>query len=79
MINVTCEIGGKKIDISDKVAIKNAMFQAVVDRAIGVATQVLTPEETAQITIKVVGDSLDDVSLNINGPEEIVDKIKAAL
>jgi hypothetical protein len=79
MINITCEIGGKKIDISDKSAISNALFQALVDRAIGVATKVLTPEETAQITIKVVGDSIDDVSLNINGPGEIVDKIKAAL
>lgn len=79
MINITCEIGGRKIDISDKSAVNNALFQAVVDRAIGVATKLLTPEETAQIVIKVVGDSLDDVSLSINGPGDLVDKIKAAL
>lgn len=79
MIKVTCEIGGKRFDINDSAGIGSAIFQGVVDRAIAVATKVLTPEETGRITINVVGDSLDDVSLHINGPTEIVEKIEAAL
>ena len=79
MLNITYEVGGKSFDIGDSNSIVNAMFESVASAGVEAATAVLTEDEMKQITIKVIGDNVDDLSLNINGPEEIVEKIKSAL
>jgi hypothetical protein len=40
---------------------------------------VITEEEAAQITIDVVGTDLNNLSLKIDGPDEITKKIENAL
>ena len=79
MLNVTCEINGQQIDISNSNAIEQAMFQGVVGKAIDVVKGALSEDEISEITIKVVGTSLDDLSLSIAGPDELKAKIKASL
>jgi hypothetical protein len=79
MLNVTCEINGKKIDISDSSAIDQAILQGVIGKATDVVKAKLTEEEQNKITITVKGDSLDDLSLNVSGPEEVIAKLKSAL
>ena len=37
---------------------------------------VVTPEEEAQLTIEIVGEDLEHLSVNIDGPDEIVEKVK---
>lgn len=48
----------------------------MASKGIEVVTSTLSHEELDQIEIQVNGDSLDDLSLNIKGPEEIIAKIE---
>jgi len=79
MINVTCEINGQKVNIKNRNAIEQAIINAAVSKGVDVVKSKLSAHEASQVTITVKGKSLDDLSLNISGPEEILEKIKSAL
>ena len=79
MIKVTCEIGGRTVDINDKEGIRNATFHAFVEKGIEIATAALSEDEREKMEIQIVGDSIDDVTLKFHGPEELIEKIRASL
>lgn len=80
MINISFEINGKRIT-PDQVgdALEAAMLKGVAEKATEVVKSKLSPEEQSQISIEIVGTSLEDLSLHATGPQEILDKIKAGL
>lgn len=79
MFTITCTINGQTIDINNSSAIDRAILSGVIDKATDVVRAKLTEEEQSKITIAVKGTSLDHLTLNVSGPDEIIAKIKAAL
>lgn len=73
-------INGKPMTESN---IKNELDQAVFVSAVEGAKEsvaaVISAEEASQIKIDVIGTDIDNLSLNINGPDEIVKKIEKSL
>jgi hypothetical protein len=80
MIDVHFELNGRRVrpdQIGD--AMEAAILKGVGEKAAEHVRSKLTPAEQRQVTVKVVGDSLDDLSIKISGPDEIVAKLKTAL
>jgi hypothetical protein len=78
MFNITCKINGQEIDTNDPKAINKMILADIISRASGDIKAKLTEDEQKKITINVIGDSLDDLSLNVSGPDEVIAKLKAA-
>jgi len=80
MFNIEMTINGKPMTESNiKNELDQAVFDAVVERAKESVAAVVSAEEALQIKIDVIGTDIDNLSLNINGPDEIVQKIEKAL
>jgi len=79
MLNISCEINGQKIDLRNRNVIEQTIINAVAEKGIEAVRSVLSQEEISKITITINGKSVDDLSLNISGPDEIIDKIKSSL
>lgn len=80
MSGVTMTINGKPAtEANIKDALERAMFETAVGALKGKINDAISKEEASQITVNVLGKGIGDLSLNINGPEEIVNRIKAAL
>jgi hypothetical protein len=79
MINITYTINGKTINPQDSSAVERAIFEGVVEKAITVVKSKLLPDEVSKLTINVVGDSLEKLSLNIKGPDDILAKLRGKL
>lgn len=67
MIKITCELTG---------LIDEGILEEVIAKATDAIKAKLTEEEQSQIRITVKGGSLDDLSLNISGPDIVVAKLK---
>ena len=80
MFSIEMTINGKPLNEANmKDELEKAAFQSVVESAKESVMAVITEEEAAQITIDVVGTDLNNLSLKIDGPDEITKKIKNAL
>lgn len=80
MFEVTMTINGKPLNEANmKDELEKAVFESVIENAKESVISVLTEDEASQITIDVVGTGLDNLSLKIDGPDEIVKKIEMAL
>jgi TATA-binding protein-associated factor Taf7 len=79
MIDITCELNGKKIDIRDKSAIERAIIEEMAQIGIEHVKSKLSQSEFSQVTITIKGDSIDNLSLSINGPDEIMEKLQTGL
>ena len=80
MLKITYEVNGKKIDPKNfSSEMEQAILPAVAEKATEVVKSKLSVEEVAQITIVIQGSSLDDLSMNVRGPEEIIKKLTDAL
>ncbi|MCG9745807.1 hypothetical protein [Shewanella sp. Isolate8] len=78
MIKMT--INGKPATSSNiKTEFDKMILEGVIEITKNAATSILTLEEQSQITIDVEGNSLDNLSLKVSGPDELVDKVSAAL
>lgn len=80
MFDITMTINGKpasKANMMD--ALEQAMFETTVEAVKEKIKKVISAAEASQIKVDVVGKDISNLSLNINGPEEIVNKIQAAL
>ena len=79
MFNIEMTINDKQMTESNiKNELNQAVFDAAVERAKESVATVISAEEALQIKIDVIGTDLDSLSLNINGPDEIVQKIEKA-
>jgi len=58
---------------------EGAILNQVAEHAVKVIRSKLTPEEQDRVSIKIEGENLKSLSLNLSGPEEILAKVKAAL
>jgi hypothetical protein len=67
MIKITYELTG----LMDEV-----ILEGVIAKATDAIKAKLTEEEQSQIRITVKGASLDDLSLNISGPDIVLAKLK---
>lgn len=67
MIKITYELTG---------LIDEGILLEVIAKATDAVKAKLTEEEQNQIRITVKGDSLDDLSLNISGPDIVLAKLK---
>jgi iron uptake system EfeUOB component EfeO/EfeM len=76
MFDIKMTINGKPLS---ETSFEEEIFKGVVETAKEGIASAITAEEASKITIDAVGTDLEDLSLNINGPEEIVAKIQEAL
>lgn len=67
MIKITYELTG---------LIDEGILEEVIAKATDAIKAKLTEEEQSQIRITVKGGNLDDLSLNISGPDIVVAKLK---
>jgi hypothetical protein len=58
---------------------EGAILNQVAEHAVKVIRSKLTPEEQDRVSIKIEGENLKSLSLNLSGPEEILAKVKADL
>jgi len=80
MLKITYEVNGKKIDPNNFGSeMEKAILPAVAEKATEVVKSKLSEEEIAQITIEIQGTSLNDLSMNLRGPEAIIKKLTDAL
>lgn len=80
MIDIKMTINGKPVT---EAKIKDALEQAMVEAAVAAVKEkiavAITVEEASEIIIDVVGDGIENLSLNVEGTGEIVNKINDAL
>ncbi len=59
--------------------LEKVMLEAIVQGIEETVESVVSNDEASQITVNVIGTDIEDLSLNITGPDEIVAKVEAAL
>ncbi|ELX7527638.1 hypothetical protein SKP09_004781 [Vibrio parahaemolyticus] len=80
MLEVKMTINGKPMtEANIQSELEKAMLEAVVEGIKETVESVVSKDESTQITIDVIGTDIEDLSLKISGPDEIVAKIEAAL
>lgn len=80
MLNIELTINGKPAtDANIEEAFEKTIFEGIIETVKESITNAITAEEAAKITVNVVGSDINNLSFNIKGPEEIVDKINTAL
>ncbi|MCF7496484.1 hypothetical protein L3V35_15665 [Vibrio sp. L5-1] len=80
MFQVEMTINGKpmtKANIQNE--LEKAMLEAVVEGIKETVESAISKDEALQIKIDVVGNDIEDLSLKISGPDDIVVKIEAVL
>ena len=76
MIDLKMTVNGKPYSEAN---LENEIFNATVEGIKESVTSCITPEEASNIDIEVSGSDLSSLTLTINGPDDIVAKIEAAL
>lgn len=80
MFNVEMTINGKPFsETTFKDEMEKTVFQSVVESAKESVISLISEEELSKISIDVVGTDLKNLSLRIDGPDEIVNKIQTGL
>lgn len=80
MFNIELTINGKPMtEANIKNEFDQAVFEAVVDGAKQSVAAAISEEEASKITIDVIGTDIENLSLNIEGPDDIVEKIEKGL
>ena len=80
MFEIKMTINGKPMtEANIKNEIDLMMFDAVVEEAKKSVTSALTQEEASQITINHIGHNIENLSLEVKGPEAILAKDENAL
>ncbi len=73
-------LNGKNISANNiKPSIEQIMFNSAIEQIKNKVVASITEKEASEISIDVIGTNLESLNLNISGPKEIVDKIKASL
>ena len=80
MFKIEMSINGKPFNEANfKDELEKTIFQSVVESAKESVISLISEEEVSKISIDVVGTDIDNLSLKIDGPDEIVNKIKTGL
>lgn len=80
MFEVKMTINGKPMtEANIQSELEKAMLEAIVQGIEETVESVVSNNEASQITVNVIGTDIEDLSLNITGPDEIVAKVEAAL
>jgi hypothetical protein len=80
MIDISFEINGRKVHpnrIAD--ALERAVFESVRDDLVRKVGSVRDPETGARPKLRVVGWSLKDLSINIEGSPALIEEVKRRL
>ncbi|CAK2779923.1 conserved hypothetical protein [Vibrio crassostreae] len=80
MFQVEMTINGKPMtEANIQNELEKAMLEAVVEGIKETVESAISKDEALQIKIDVVGNDIEDLSLKISGPDDIVVKIEAVL
>ena len=80
MFEIKMTINGKPFNEANfKNELEKTIFEGVVETAKEAVTEVLDENELSQITIDVIGDNIENLSIKVKGPDEIVSKVDSAL
>ncbi|HHC6787007.1 TPA: hypothetical protein ACN38F_002236 [Vibrio parahaemolyticus] len=80
MFEVKMTINGKPMtEANIQSELEKVMLEAVVEGIKETVESVVSKDEASQIKIDVIGTNIEDLSLNVSGPDEVVAKIEAAL
>ncbi|EGR3219706.1 hypothetical protein RGL42_002790 [Vibrio parahaemolyticus] len=80
MFEVKMTINGKPMtEANIQSELEKTMLEAVVEGIKETVESTVSKDEASQVTIDVIGTDIEDLSLEISGPDEIVAKIEAAL
>ncbi len=80
MIDITFEINGRKVDprkIGD--ALERAVYDSVIKQITQKVGNIRDPKTGKRPKIKVKGRNLDNLSYEISGSEELIEKVKQKL
>lgn len=80
MFDIKMTVNGKPITKTNvKNEIERALFENAIETAKEKISNTISSKEASQITIDVIGTGIDNLSLNINGPDEIIEKINKSI
>jgi hypothetical protein len=80
MFKISFQLNGRTVTpTSFGNSMEGAILNQVAEHAVKVIRSKLTPEEQDRVSIKIEGENLKSLSLNLSGPEEILAKVKADL
>lgn len=80
MFKISFQLNGRPVSpTSFGNSMEAAILNQVAEHAVKVIRSKLTPEEQDRVSIKIEGENLKSLSLNLSGPEEILAKVKADL
>ena len=80
MFEIKMTVNGKPFNqFNFKNEIEKTIFEGVAETAKNAILESLNEDEQSQISIDVIGDSLESLSLKFKGPDEIVAKVEKAM
>lgn len=82
MVNITIEttINGKPIDdVNFEDEIERMLLKASLLSIKEHINNLVSPEETKELTINFIGEDFENLSIEIKGPEALVQKIKDSM
>ena len=80
MIEVSFEIGGRKVRPNQiKDALERAMFEQVRDHVVEMLRGVRDPETGSRPKLRVIGRSLDDLKIEVEGSPKLVEEVTRRL
>ncbi|WP_264499783.1 hypothetical protein [Luteolibacter flavescens] len=79
-VMIRFEVNGKKVGSEGLVdAWKEAARKGIEENMEARLRSALTPEEYSKLTWSIEGENLDELTLNLSGPDEIVSKAEEAV
>lgn len=80
MFDISFEINGRKIHPNQvRNALEKAVYQQVRDDLVRKVGSIRDPKTGQRPKIKVKGRSLDNLSIEVSGPESMVEEVKRKL
>ena len=76
----SCEINGRLIRMEQlSVPSEKAALQNAIDAAVARVRSIFSPDELPLISIRLSGSSVDDLEMDVNGPDYLMEKFRDSL
>jgi hypothetical protein len=76
MINLTFEIDGRQTKPDDLSGAERRSLERIGKAMEDKFRSIYSPDELAQLSVRMTGSSVDDLELNVNGPDYLVDRLR---
>jgi hypothetical protein len=76
MVNITFEIDGRRAAPEDLPGAERRTLERIAKAMEDKFRSLFTPAELAQLSVRMTGGSVDDLEMNVNGPDYLVDRLR---